>query len=113
MERSSTPVAPARPPIRTARGLPYEPAIGPRLKVVLAFIFGCVAVLGATGAYLIAIRLLEWGREQTYTNQFTLWMFLAHVFVGVVRPTEQPLGERRSEEPGRGQPRAGSEDSEP
>lgn len=84
MERSLTPVAPARPPVRTPRGQPYEPAIGPRLKVVLAFIFACVALLGATGAYLLAIRLLEWGRDQTYTNQFTLWMFLAHAFVGVV-----------------------------
>src|SRR5262249_28435898 len=43
-----------------------------------------VAVLGASGVYLLAIRLLEWRRGLTYTNQFTLWMFLAHVLLGVV-----------------------------
>jgi tetratricopeptide (TPR) repeat protein len=85
MDSKNTPAAPAaRPALRTARGLLYEPAIGPRLKVLLAFIFASVALLGATGAYLLAIRLLEWGHEQVYTNQFTLWMFLAHIFVGVL-----------------------------
>ncbi len=62
----------------------YEPAIGPRLKILLQFIFAGVALLGATGVYLVAIRLLEWARDQTYTNQFTLGMFLAHSVLGVL-----------------------------
>jgi tetratricopeptide (TPR) repeat protein len=75
---------PVKPKLRTARGLPYEPAIGPRLKVLLFVIFGSVALLGATGVYLVAIRLLEWWRHQTYTNQFTLGMFMGHVVLGVL-----------------------------
>jgi tetratricopeptide (TPR) repeat protein len=70
--------------LRTARGLPYEPAIGPRLKILLFLIFGAVALLGATGVYLVAIRVLEWRRQQTYTNQFTLGMFMGHVVLGVL-----------------------------
>src|SRR5947209_3809313 len=76
--------APAPPKLRTARGQPYVPAVGPRLRVLLAFIFASVAVLGASGVYLVAVRLFEWRRGQTFTNQFTLWMFLAHVLLGVV-----------------------------
>ena len=68
----------------TARGPPYEPAIGPRLKVLLVIIFVSVAVLGATGVYLLTITCLEKVRGQTYTNQFTLWMFIVHVLLGVL-----------------------------
>lgn len=74
----------ARAPILDRRRRPYQPALGPRLKLVLWFIFTCVALLGATGIYLLAIRLMEWGRNQTFTNQFTLWMFIGHVGVGLV-----------------------------
>ena len=65
-------------------GRKYTPAVGPRLKVVLAILFASVALLGATGSYLLAIRLLEWWRAQTYTNQFTLSMLLAHIAVGII-----------------------------
>jgi tetratricopeptide (TPR) repeat protein len=62
----------------------YVPAIGPKLKVLLALIFASVAVLGATGAYLSAITLLNWWRAPlTYTSPFTLWMFIGHVGLGV------------------------------
>jgi tetratricopeptide (TPR) repeat protein len=71
------------PGLRDRRGRPYEPAVGPRLKVVLAFLFASVALLGATGIYLLAIRLLEWKRGLTYTSQFTLWMELGHIVVGL------------------------------
>ena len=71
-------------PLRDAKGRPYEPAVSPRLKILLFFTFGCVSVLGATGAYLVAIRLMEWAKNNTYTNQFTLWMFLVHVTIGVI-----------------------------
>lgn len=72
------------PKLRDALGRPYEPAVSPRLKILLFYTFASVAVLGATGAYLVAIRLLEWAKRNTYTNQFTLWMFLVHVVVGVI-----------------------------
>jgi tetratricopeptide (TPR) repeat protein len=83
----STPTAaatPARPVLRTRRGQIYEPAIGPRLKILLAIIFASVAVLGATGVYLFTITLLERFRGQTYTNWFVLAMFDAHVVLGVL-----------------------------
>lgn len=67
-----------------ARRQPYVPAVGPRLRWLLALIFASVAVLGASGVYLSAVRLLEWLRGLTVTNQFTMWMFLVHVVVGVL-----------------------------
>src|SRR5215472_1268214 len=78
--------APARAkPLLDKRGNVYQPAIGPRLKILLALIFASVAVLGATGAYLAAITFFNWLQApQNYTNWFYMWMFLAHVGVGVV-----------------------------
>src|SRR5207248_2759662 len=81
----AVPRASARPILRDRRGLIYEPAIGPRLKVLLFVIFGGVAVLGATGAYLVSISLLEWIRApRVYTTEFSLWMLFVHVFIGVL-----------------------------
>jgi len=71
-------------PMKDRRGRVYTPAIGPRLKIVLAFIFALVALLGASGVYLLAVRLLEWYEGRPFTTQFSLWMFLAHVVFGVV-----------------------------
>ena len=78
-----------RPPAPVAnvilvRGRVYEPALGPRLKALLAFIFAAVAVLGASGVYLLALRLLEQFKNQSYQTQFSLWMFLIHILVGLV-----------------------------
>jgi tetratricopeptide (TPR) repeat protein len=82
----STPAATAAPVrFRDRQGRPYEPAVGPRLRILLAFIFATVAVLGATGIYLLAIRILEWiNHPRIYQNFFSLWMVLVHIVVGVV-----------------------------
>jgi tetratricopeptide (TPR) repeat protein len=81
---AAAPLAPARPVLRDRKGFVYEPAIGPRLKVLLFVIFGGVAVLGATGVYLLSISLLEWARSpRVYTTGFSLWMLFVHVFIGV------------------------------
>ena len=45
---AAVPMAPAQPVLRDRKGFVYEPAIGPRLKVLLFAIFGSVAILGAT-----------------------------------------------------------------
>jgi tetratricopeptide (TPR) repeat protein len=75
----------AAPKLRDRKGRPYVPAVGPRLKVLLFVIFACVAVLGATGVYLLAIRVMEAVRyPQTYTNAFTIAIFMVHVVVGVL-----------------------------
>jgi tetratricopeptide (TPR) repeat protein len=79
------PAAPARPVLRDRKGFVYQPAIGPRLKVLLFIIFGGVAVLGATGVYLLSISFLEWYRSpRVYTTGFSQWVFLLHVFLGVL-----------------------------
>jgi tetratricopeptide (TPR) repeat protein len=66
-----------------ARGRPYEPAIGPRLKILLFVVFAATAVLGVTGIYLLAIDVLERLQQRTYTSQFTLQMFVIHILVGL------------------------------
>ena len=70
--------------LRDAFGRPYIPAVSPRLKVVLAAIFAAVAVLGASGAYLSSIRLLDLFSGKTYTTPFKYWMLIVHVAIGAV-----------------------------
>jgi len=38
----------------------YVRAVGPKLRILLLFIFGLVAVLAANSVYLSAITFLEW-----------------------------------------------------
>jgi tetratricopeptide (TPR) repeat protein len=71
-------------PLRDIQGRPYEPAVSPALKWLLAFIFAGAAVLGATGVYLGSISLLEKAQDAISTNAFTLWMYLVHVLVGIL-----------------------------
>jgi hypothetical protein len=40
--------------------------------------------VGANSVYLVAIRLLEWSRNQTYQNYFYQLMFLAHLVLGLL-----------------------------
>jgi tetratricopeptide (TPR) repeat protein len=80
----ASPPAVGTSPVVLVRGKPYEPAVGPRLKILLYLVFAATAILATTGVYLVAIRVLEAVRTQTYTNQFTLWMFITHILLGVV-----------------------------
>src|SRR5207244_85509 len=68
------------PPLRRK----YVRAVGPRLRILLLFIFGLVAVLGANSAYLASITFLEWMRKETYQNYFYQLMFLAHLVLGLL-----------------------------
>jgi hypothetical protein len=72
-------------PPRRARPV-YVPALGPWLRSILFVIFAGFALLGATGAYLLAIRLTEYAqrRADTLQTQFSLWMTLVHVLAGLV-----------------------------
>ena len=77
------PAAPARPTLLDRKGQVYEPAISPRLKYLLALIFVGFALLGATGAYMAAISLLNTIQApRVYTNFFYLCVVLIHVFFG-------------------------------
>src|SRR5947209_4364709 len=65
----------------------YVRAVGPRLRILLYVIFGLVAVLGANSAYLASITLLGWLKRtsgETYENYFYMYMFLAHLALGLV-----------------------------
>jgi len=65
----------------------YVRAVGPRLRILLYVIFGLVAVLGANSAYLGSITLLGWLKRasgETYENYFYMYMFLAHLALGLV-----------------------------
>ena len=65
----------------------YVRAIGPRLRLLLFFIFGLVAVLAANSVYLSAITFLEWLKSDpntTYQNWFYMVMFGTHLALGLV-----------------------------
>src|SRR3989440_7506464 len=65
----------------------YVRAVGPRLRLLLLFIFGLVAVLAANSVYLGAVTFLEWLKadpNQTYQNWFYMVMFGAHLALGLL-----------------------------
>src|SRR5437867_3346912 len=65
----------------------YVRAVGPRLRVLLLFIFGLVAVLAANSVYLGAITFLEWVKadsNQTYQTWFYMVMFGTHLALGLL-----------------------------
>ncbi len=60
----------------------YVPVVGPRLKKLLAVVFGLFALLAVNSSYLLGVSILEWTRGQTYQNWFYLVMFLIHLILG-------------------------------
>src|SRR5438034_10481884 len=80
------------PTVHASSGTPppkkkYVRAVGPRLRILLLFIFGLVAVLAANSVYLGAITFLEWlkaGSNQTYQTWFYMLMFGAHLAIGLL-----------------------------
>ncbi len=80
------PELPANPPGPLPR-TKYVRAVGPRLRILLGFIFGLFAILGANSVYLATITALEWferDRGITYQNYFYQFMFLAHLALGLL-----------------------------
>ena len=62
----------------------YVPAVGPWLRPLLWAVLLGFGLLGATGAYLSGVSLLNFLRPGSlYTTPFTFWMFLAHAGVGL------------------------------
>jgi tetratricopeptide (TPR) repeat protein len=84
MSTSSIQIGAATAPPLARKRAPYEPAVSPSLKIVLLVLFLCMALLGVTGIYLLALRVFEAISSQTYVKQFTFWMLLGHIVVGVV-----------------------------
>src|ERR1041384_3077610 len=65
----------------------YVRAVGPRLRLLLFFIFGLVALLAANSVYLSAITYLEWLKADpnvTYQNWFYMVMFGTHLGLGLL-----------------------------
>src|ERR1043165_6557275 len=65
----------------------YVRAVGPRLRILLYVIFALVAVLGANSAYLASITFLGWLKRssgETFENYFYMYMFLAHLALGLL-----------------------------
>ncbi|MFM7133746.1 MAG: hypothetical protein ACKO0W_05460 [Planctomycetota bacterium] len=67
----------------------FRPAVGPRLKWLLAAVFGLFALLSVNSAYLGAVTFLEWRSGRTLQDSFYLWNFLGHLMLGfaLVLPT--------------------------
>ena len=67
----------------------FRPAVGPRLKWLLAAVFGLFALLVVNSVYLSSITFLEWKSGITLQGQFYLWNFLAHLVLGfaIIIPT--------------------------
>ena len=59
-------------------------AVGPRLRRVLALVFGLFALLAVNSVYLVGVRLLEWSRGAVYQNWFYMVMFLGHLVLGLI-----------------------------
>lgn len=62
----------------------YVRAVGPRLRVLLGFVLGSFALLGANSVYLLSVRGLEWATRLSYQNYFYQYMFLAHLVLGLI-----------------------------
>ena len=62
----------------------YRKVVGPRLKPLLALVFGLFAVLAANAVYLTAVRVLEAVTGNTYQNWFFMNMFLLHLVLGIL-----------------------------
>ncbi len=59
------------------------PVVGPRLKKLLAVVFGLFALLGVNSLYLASVTFLEWYTKKTFQGYFYQYMFLIHLVMGV------------------------------
>jgi tetratricopeptide (TPR) repeat protein len=58
-------------------------AIGPRLRRLLALVFGLFAVLAVDSLYLVGVTALEWATGRVYQNWLYMVLFLVHLTLGV------------------------------
>lgn len=67
-------------PVRVA----VKPAVGPRLRILMWFVFALIALLGANSVYLASVTYRSWSSGQTYENWFYMLMFGGHLILGLV-----------------------------
>ncbi len=70
-------------PARSGRRA-YVPAVGPRLRKLLFFVFGLFALLSINALYLGAVTFLEWLSGATFQGYFYQFMFLGHLALGLL-----------------------------
>lgn len=86
MSDSQSPSAPRPEP----KKVKYVRAVGPKLRVLLYFVLGLVAILGANSLYLSAITCIEWlakrlsWERQIFQDYFYQYMFLVHLVLGLI-----------------------------
>lgn len=71
-------LTPASGSVIMVRGKIYEPAVGPKLRVLLFVNFALFALLGATGFYLLVVRNLD------VITWFSILIFGVHELAGVL-----------------------------
>jgi len=74
----------SQPSSPAAKKRRYFPAVGSRLKPLLAVVFGLFALLAVNATYLGSVTLVESITGQVYQNWFYLIMFLAHLVLGAL-----------------------------
>jgi len=67
----------------------FRPAVGPRLRWLLAAVFALFALLCANSVFLGAVTFLEWRTGRSLQGSLYLWNFLVHLVLGfaIVVPT--------------------------
>ena len=59
------------------------PAVGPRLRILMWFVYALIALLGANSVYLATVTFLSWNSGRTYENWFYMLMFGGHLLLGL------------------------------
>lgn len=77
---SSPETSPAPRPPRAV----VMPAVGPRLRILMWFVFVLIAALGANSVYLASVTYLSWKSGRTYENWFYMLMFGGHLALGII-----------------------------
>ena len=62
----------------------YVPAVGPRLRPLLYTVLVLFALLAVDGGYLATITFAEWITGETYQNYVYIYLFLAHLVLGLL-----------------------------
>lgn len=79
--------ASAAAPPSPARNPKPKRVIGPRLRILLVLVLGLFSLLMANGVYLSAITWVQYFTGEVYEDLFYQFMFLAHLFLGVLLVT--------------------------
>ena len=62
----------------------YRKALGPYTRPLVQVVFAGAAIMGLNAGYLALVTLLEQATGDSYQDWFYLYMFLAHVVLGIM-----------------------------